>query len=84
MTIRTSQVIIFGLGVAFSLTGIVSGYFGIDAWLHHANLSSGPGWHDHPMTDSERFWMNFPARYFVIAGVALLVTAIARAIARRA
>jgi hypothetical protein len=81
MAIRTSQAIIVGLGVALSLTGIVTGKFGLDAQLNHANIASAATWHDHPITDSERFWMNFPARYFVIAGVALLVTAIARAIA---
>jgi hypothetical protein len=80
MAIRTSQAIIVGLGMVLSLTGIVTGKFGFDAQLHHANIASAANWHDPPIKDSERYWMNFPARYFVIAGVALFVTAIARAI----
>jgi hypothetical protein len=80
MVIRTSQAIIIGLGTALSLTGIVAGKFGFDAWLNHANVGSYSHWHDPPIADSERFWANFPARYLMMAGLALFVTAIARAI----
>jgi hypothetical protein len=40
MAIRTSQAIILGLGVALSLTGIVTGIFGFNAYLDHANVAS--------------------------------------------
>ena len=81
MVIRTSQAIIITLGTAVLGIGVVAVNYGVSAWLNHANVVSDSHWHDPPITDSERFWMNFPARYFVIASVALLVTAIARAIA---
>ena len=69
-----------GLGAVLSLIGIVTGYFGLEASLRHSNLGSAPNWHDPPITASERFWMNFPSRYFFLAGLLLLVIALVRLI----
>jgi TRAP-type C4-dicarboxylate transport system permease small subunit len=81
MAIRKSQGALSALGAALLLIGVVTGYFSLQAGLKHANLASGPGWHDpFPVTEWDRFWMNFPVRYVLLVGAAFLTVALIRAL----
>jgi hypothetical protein len=48
------------LPIAILGIGVVAVNYGVSAWLNHANVVSDSHWHDPPITDSERFWMNSP------------------------
>ena len=86
MAIRKPRTVIAVVGATLLLTGIVTGWFSLDAALRHANIGSYPpavwsAWvARNPMSDWDRFWVGFPFHYLIFSGVALLVLALIWAI----
>ncbi len=72
--------LIFILGVLSLLAGITASYLKIDVSFKHSNIASNPVWVDPPMTDWDKFILQFPSGWFFVIAIVLLTAMFLRAL----